>query len=1078
MGFGKDKDNLKLNSRSNTTMSVTVAPKEGNFESLIPSVHTANIDDFADNIGTNQRDGLSKNEASRRLEQCGENLLKDTHKVSAINVLIGQLANALTLVLFAALILSFAVQDFVEGAVIAAVILLNTVVGFFQEYRAEKTMDSLRQLSSPTASVVRNGESMAIPAKDVVPGDLISVKTGDVIPADLRMLFVSNLEISEQLLTGESLPVAKVVEPMHDPELNMPIGDRINLCYSSTVVTKGRGTGIVFGTGMKTEVGKIAEAMGNKKPKNVSAKARVADSILSFLGLRNRTPLQIKLSKLAYILFGCAIILAIIVFGAARFDITNEVILYAIAVAIAIIPESLIAVLTLTMAVGTKRMAKANVIVRKLDALENLGGVTDICSDKTGTLTLGQMSVRSFWLPAENPSDQRTYSTETKNNAIEPIGEVKDDSSGEILKIGALDDGLAQAIRVASLCNIANIHKNLKGEWKASGDPTEVALQVFATKLGYGQPSLSASALAQEAERAKPLNSNVVDEEKNEEDSEEGQSEKKEKQIWFADGQNDKNKPKRFDLKTEFPFSSSVKRMSTIYLDKEQPGVAVIMIKGAVERLIDCATTYIPNPHTDPTTTAPLTDAARQMFADKAEELATQGLRVIALGQRLASLESGFKIEGAQREEVEKDICLLGLTGIFDPPRPETVGAVRACKKAGIVVHMLTGDHITTAKAIAEAVEILPKDAPKSMFMTATEFDKLTDDEVDALPELPLVIARCAPETKVRMIHAGKRRGRHLSMSGDGVNDSPALKLAPVGIAMGMAGSDVAKDASDLVLTDDNFDSIRAAVQEGRRIFVNIQRFILHLLTTNVAEVLLLVLGLAFIDDSQHSVFPLSPLGVLWVNMLTSSPPAFGLGLEPAEASIMLRPPHDLKHGVFTWPIVVDTMAYGFVMGSTCLLSFVIVVYGRGDGNLGEGCNHDSSAVCNLVFRGRSTVFATLIFQILLYALELKSFDRSMFALTPGRPFWVDLWQNKVLLFACIGGMFTVLLPIYIPGFNDRVLYQAPIDWEWGLVFGMTFVFVAFCEVWKLVRKPIYKRAGWWKEMSDKTGKDNVANLG
>lgn len=1051
-------DKLKLNNRAQT-YSVTVAPTNPDFTNAAASAHTQTPDEISTAFGTSLTDGLSIRESGRRLETYGENLLKGGAGVSAWRVLVGQLANALTIVLLAALALSFGVQDFIEGAVIAAVIVLNTTVGFFQEYRAEKTMESLRQLSSPTALVIRNGESSHVPAKNVVPGDVVMIKTGDVVPCDLRLVSVSNLEVSEQLLTGESVPVAKSVDDMEDTLLDMPIGDRVNLCYSSTVVTKGRGVGVTIGTGMTTQIGRIAEAMSNnpsgKDEGSTSLGAKVWNSILEFLGVRGGTPLQIKLSKLAFVLFGCAIILAIIVFGVAKFKIDNEVVLYAIATAIAIIPESLVAVLTLTMAVGTRRMASEHVIVRKLDALENLGGVTDICSDKTGTLTLGQMSVRSFWLGGD-ASKTVDYSAETGSNAIEPFGTVyqgsEDSEKAIVLEPGKLDEGLAQAVRAAALCNIATIQKNLKGEWKSTGDPTEVALQVFATKLGYGQPSLT----VQDASKRSTSQVDIS-----------GGSETAEK-VHFADGENAPEKEfkevprdlsefkgdKRFKFQIEFPFSSTVKKMSSVYYDTKKKE-AVIMSKGAVERILECCTSYIPNPLGAPETSAPLTDAVRASFIDKAEELASEGLRVIALAQRSADPDT---VDEIAREDAEKDLTILALAGIFDPPRPETVGAVRACKAAGIVVHMLTGDHITTAKAIAEAVEIIQPDAPKSAVMTATEFDRLSEAEIDALPELPLVVARCAPETKVRMIQAGKRRGKHMAMTGDGVNDSPALKLAPVGIAMGMAGSDVAKDASDLVLTDDNFDSIRAAITEGRRIFTNIQRFVLHLLTTNVAEVLLLIIGLAFIDKDGKSVFPLSPIGVLWVNMLTSSPPAFGLGLEAAYPDLMLRPPHSTKTGVFTWPIIVDTMVYGVIMGATCLLNFVIVIYGVGNGDLFTQCNHSSSDGCNLVFRARSTVFATLIFQILLYALELKSFDRSLFSLTPGRKFYKDLWSNKVLLFSSVGGMMTVVLPIYIPSFNSRVFYQAPIGWEWGLVVGMSLAFVVGCELWKLVRPLALKR--------------------
>ncbi|KAL0948852.1 hypothetical protein HGRIS_008973 [Hohenbuehelia grisea] len=1046
---GSKRSDLKLTSRTNTTISVSVAPNNPDFTSVAPIAHTLSTEDILDELGTSDVHGLTKNEAKRRLEHCGENILEGSTGVSAIKVLIGQLANALTLVLLAALALSFGVQDWIEGGVIAAVIVLNTTVGFFQEYKAEKTMDSLRQLSSPTALVIRNGESMAVAGKDIVPGDLVMIKAGDVVPADLRMIGISNLEISEQLLTGESIPVAKTTQTFKSEDTDMPIGDRLNLAYASTVVTKGRGQGVVVGTAMNTQIGRIASVMsGKSKSKEENTRPqRAYEKIMTWLGLRSGTPLQIKMSQLAYVLFGCAIILAIIVFSVARFHVTDEVALYAIACGIAIIPESLIAVLTLTMAAGTRQMARQQVIVRKLDALENLGGVTDICSDKTGTLTLGQMTVRKLWLGGEEGKSQEYTANVESDNAIEPVGKIND-ATGVVVEPSSLNEGFAQAVRVASLCNVATIHKNLKGEWKSTGDPTEVALQVFATKLRLGRPSLSADALgppsAEDApRRLRPAMGAAI----GEKDGHGGN-------IMFEDEK--KSAPKRFALLVEFPFSSELKRMTTVYSDADEPQHALCFIKGAVERVLDASVSYVPDPLNDPTSTIPLTDAVKEKIHEKAESLAAQGLRVIALGQRRVDAAIAKDLT---REDAENDFTFLALAGIFDPPRPETLSAVRACKEAGIVVHMLTGDHVTTARAIAEAVEILPSGAPKSAVMTAIEFDRLTDQEIDDLPELPLVIARCAPETKVRMIHAGKRRGKHMSMSGDGVNDSPALKLAPVGIAMGLGGSDVAKDASDLVLTDDNFDSIRAAVTEGRRIFINIQRFILHLLTTNVAEVVLLIVGLSFIDENGTSVFPLSPLGVLWVNMITSSPPAFGLGLEKAPADLMKRPPHSVKDGAFTWPIIFDTFAYGIVMGATCLLNFVIVVYGRGDSNLGQDCNKKSAgAECDLVFRARSTVFATLIFEILLYAFVLKSLDRSVFNLTPGRAFYRDWWQNKVLFWSVVFGMASVVLPIYIPGFNTNVFYQRGIGWEWGLVIGMTVVFVVFSEMWKLARKPLYRR--------------------
>ncbi|GJJ14014.1 hypothetical protein Clacol_008271 [Clathrus columnatus] len=877
---------------TNRLDTVTVPPRNLDLLSVYSTAHVLPAKDVVKHLGSSEENGLSNNEATRRLTQYGENVLKGKHQKHFMAHIFT--AHALTIVLIAAMALSFGVKDFIEGGVIAA------------EYRAEKTMNSLRQLSSPTALVVRNGEGKSIASKDVVIGDIVMVRQGDVVPSDLRLLVASDLEVSEQLLTGESMPVVKTTAPFKQEDMNIPIGDRTNLCYSSTVITKGRGTGITIGVGMDAQIGRIAEAINHRKKKSkndmknsISFKKRAYEGLMSFLGLRTGTPLQIKLSKLAYVLLICAILSAIIVFSVARFHVNDEVILYAIAAAISIIPESVIAVLSLTMAVGTRRMASEHVIVRKLDALESLGGVTDVCSDKTGTLTLGQMSVKKFWVAGDTPIE---LTAETSQNALDPTANVIRDD-GSLLYLDKIGEGISQAIRCAALCNIATIHQNLRREWKSTGDPTEVALQVFATKLKLGRPALTGDIPRKEMFKEGSVDS--------------------ESKSTIHPEDKEKRRTALYNLQTEFPFSSEVKMMTTIYHDNIFDRY-ISLTKGATEKVLNLSVSYIPYPEKEPHATEPLTDERRQKFTEKADELASQGLRVISMAQRKLDKLALLNLN-LQREEVEKEMTFLALAGIFDPPRPETQGAVRAFKRAGIVVHMLTGDHLTTAKAIAQTVEILPPDAPATAIMGAVEFDSLTDAEIDALPVLPLVIARCAPETKVRMVHAGARRGKHLAMTGDGVNDSPALKLAPVGIAMGMSGSDVAKDASDLVLTDDNFDSIRVAVGEGRRIFTNIQRFVLHLLATNTAEVILLIVGLSFKDRHHDSVFPISPVAILWANIvnfcITGSFPAFGLGLEPPERDLMREPPRSVKTGIFSWPIIFDCFAYGIIMGATCLIN-------------------------------------------------------------------------------------------------------------------------------------------------------------
>ncbi|EEB91433.1 hypothetical protein MPER_10204 [Moniliophthora perniciosa FA553] len=502
------------------------------------------------------------------------------------------------------------------------------------------------------------------------------------------------------------------------------------------------------------------------------------------------------------------------------------------------------------MSAGTTRMAKQHVIVRKLNALEALGGVTDICSDKTGTLTQGKMIVRKVWIPAEEGS-ARELTVESGQEALTPEGRVFEKVnqadleasqikssqltrtvSGVSKKSGTrkeividpeeLDDGLRELVTIASMCNVATIGKGKEGRWTSTGGP-------YRSRI-------------------------AADEKDSSIDSEDGKQNEKQ-----ADANPPRdNTPKRYHLRTEFPFDSTLKRMSTIYVDNEHPTMPLFLLKGAVERVLDASVSYLKNNQSaglvqdggdgvKPAEVAPLDDNARTQILASMESIAAQGLRVLALASRRVDIRGEIKQlssgDGASeasndpvhhmlgrytREEVEKEFVFVGLVGIYDPPRQESITAVRACKAASITVHMLTGDHAATAAAIAREIRIVEPDAPKGAIMTATEFNKLTDKEIDELPTLPLVIARCSPETKVRMIEAGRRRGKYLAMTGDGVNDAPALSLAPVGIAMGMDGSDVAKDASDLVLTDDNFDSIRSAIGEGRRIFDNIQRFVLH----------------------------------------------------------------------------------------------------------------------------------------------------------------------------------------------------------------------------------------------------------
>ncbi|OJJ43857.1 hypothetical protein ASPZODRAFT_135887 [Penicilliopsis zonata CBS 506.65] len=995
-------------------------------------------------LTVNPDEGLSAEEAKSRLDRHGPNMLEGGKEVSLVKIFVRQIANAMMLVLILAMAVSFGIQSWIEGGVISAVIALNIVVGVYQDYAAEKTMDSLRSLSSPTGTVSRNGKTVVIPAIEIVPGDMVELKVGDTVPADLRLTEAVNFDTDEALLTGESLPVQKDAEAIFEPDTGP--GDRLNIAYSSSTVTRGRARGVVIGTGMQTEIGAIAAALQSqgskrrpvKRGPNGETKKRWylqawtltgTDAVGRFLGVNVGTPLQRKLSKLALLLFAIAVVFAIVVMAANNWRSDKEVIIYAVATGLAMIPACLVVVLTITMAVGTRQMVQRHVIVRKLDSLEALGAVTNICSDKTGTLTQGRMVAKRAWIPSRG-----TYSVGASSDPLNPEegdlslvpappAKVERETRGPVYSPTDLLTGntaLESFLNVVSMANLAHVHKSAHNEWQARGEPTDIAIQVFASRFDWNRDRWT----------------------------------KGDNPLW--------------QQKAEYPFDSTVKKMSVIF---SRDGQEMVFTKGAVERVLESCTAIEWEADSAP---IPLTEEIRNEILHNMEALAKEGLRVLALASRPhESEDTGLDVgETLPRKQVEKDLLFLGLIGLYDPPRPETAQAIEECHRAGISVHMVTGDHPGTARAIAAQVGIIPKHmlmvaqgVADTMVMTASQFDKLSEDEIDRLPTLPAVIARCAPNTKVRMINALHRRGRYVAMTGDGVNDSPSLKEADVGIAMGQSGSDVAKDASELVLTDDNFASIINGIEEGRRIFDNIQKFVLHLLAENVALACTLLIGLAFKDQDGQSVFPIAPVEILWIIMVTSGLPDMGLGMEIAASDIMDRPPQS-KQGIFTWEVIVDMTVYGLWMAALCLCAFSLVLFGWDDGNLARGCNSSYSAECDAVFRARATTFVCMTWFALFLAWEMTHLRRSFFHPSPspagsGSALSDPLrriWHNQVLFWGIVAGFITVFPILYIPVINRVVFKHTGISWEWGIVLIEACLFFLGVEGWKWCKRAYFRR--------------------
>jgi len=744
--------------------------------------------------------GLSEDEARRRFETHGPNELQAYARSSPWHTLAAQLRNVLVLVLLAATALSAVLGHALEAVVIAVIVLFAVLLGFIQEYRAERAMEALRAMAAPVAHVVRDGEEITIPARELVPGDVVVLRTGDRIPADARVVQAVNIAADEAALTGESTAVAKVTDALEGESL--PLGDRRNMVHAGTLVTRGRGQAVVVATGMATEFGRISGLVQSVEP--------------------GRTPLQENLDRLGAVLgkAALAVVAVIAVAGLLRGMPPLEIFMFSIALAVAVVPEALPAVVTISLAIGARRMVKRNALVRRLPVVETLGSTSTICSDKTGTLTRNEMTVRRI-VTAEGSFD---------------VSGVGYDRGGSITRDGAPPAGRSAAhelLRAAVLASDARVVADDSGHRHVEGDPTEGALIVAAEKVGIEQAHLQ-----QELPR-----------------------------------------------RAEIEFTAERRRMTTLHASAGDHMLACS--KGAVDVLLpDCGTMLRDGAE------VPLGESGRAEIVRLEHEMAAAGLRVLAVARK-----QDVDLAGAER-----NMMLLGLVGMMDPPRAEAREAVRTCRKAGIVPVMITGDHPLTATAIASEIGLLAD----RRVVSGPELERMDDDELAREVDRIGVYARVSPADKLRVIEAWEARGSVVAMTGDGVNDAPALKKADVGIAMGITGTDVSKDAAAVTLLDDNFATIVAAVEEGRIVFSNIRKYLTFLLSSNVGEILLMAIAaLAGLP------LPLTAVQLLYVNLATDGLPALALAVDPPEPDLMRRAPRDPRRGVFTRPLVVLLLTGG-----------------------------------------------------------------------------------------------------------------------------------------------------------------------
>ncbi|MDO5041689.1 MAG: calcium-translocating P-type ATPase, SERCA-type [Peptoniphilus sp.] len=873
--------------------------------------------------------GLTSTEAEQRIEKYGRNQLHEEDSKPFIKKLAEQFLDPMIIILMIAAIISGVMGEVVDSVVILAIVIVNAFLSLSQEGKAEKAIAALKKMSSPTVKVLRDGDSMEIESDLLVPGDVVILETGDIVPADLRLFESSNLKIDESSLTGESVAVEKQADAQYSEDVG--IGDRGNYAYSASIVTYGRGIGVVTETGQNTEIGKIANAISEMEDE--------------------QTPLQKKLAKLSKVLGILTVVICFIIFGVGILYGNEyfEMFMMAISLAVAAIPEGLPAIVTIVLSIGMNNMAQKNAIVKKLLAVETLGTTTFICSDKTGTLTQNEMTVTKMFLDGK-VIDVTGTGYEPEGKFLYDEKEIKEEDFKSLYTLAS----------IGALTNDSQL-KNQSGNYTIMGDPTEGALVVLSQKLGHSKEDLNA----------------------------------------------------KYPRMEELPFDSTRKMMTTFHKNFIEDKI-VSFTKGAPDIVLARSNRILIDGEIKD-----LTDEMRKEVLNKNVEFAQNALRGLAYAY---DIHDSFP-QDISSEKIEKDMIFVGLTGMIDPARPEVKDAIKECKRAGIVPVMITGDFIETAKAIATELGILGEGEKA---IVGSDLNNMTPEEIQEVVKVTRVFARVSPENKVQIVTALKANGEIAAMTGDGVNDAPAIKKADIGIAMGITGTDVSKSTAEVILTDDNFATIVNAVEEGRIIYANIKKFVAFLLSCNIGEILVI-----FISIILNLPSPFVPIQLLWLNLVTDSFPALALGVERGESDVMDEPPRDPEE-----PILDRELTITLIIQAVSIAAATLGVYVYALSHVGKHAD--------TIIYARTMAYATLILAELFRSYSSRSMNHNIWE--------IGVFSNIRLVQATLFSLFLMAVVMYVP-FLEELFHLTDLYFiDWVIVIAASFIPLVIGEVQKIIR--------------------------